>query len=298
MLQDDQDRYVRLETYIKKIESEKEEYENTIQTLRRKIVLLEEEPQINMNECYESTSKTSNDTLIHSIDNRVTSYILRQVNQQIQKMEVNEHTAGQTKFETPTTGVNDKHQGELTRDRINVNNGSPVHKNHNVQESSTYPCNQTPTQLPSVQNRYQESDIYLRNQIFQVPQNDYTRHSMENNIVHQYTQNVKKGSPGGAAILWKKEINHLIKVIQDGNKRLQCIEILDNNYKPLLIISAYLPTKGCHDLEEFKENVDQLFEIYQKYCLTHDILIGGDINEDTSRNKSDNRAKYIQQLIY
>ena len=59
---------------------------------------------------------------------------------------------------------------------------------------------------------------------------------MENNIVHQYTQNVNKESPGGTAILWKKEINHLIKVIQDGNKCLQCIEILDNNYKPLLII--------------------------------------------------------------
>ena len=60
---------------------------------------------------------------------------------------------------------------------------------------------------------------------------------------------------------------------------------------------THLPTKGCHDLEEFKENVDQLFEICQKYCLTHDILIGGDNNEDISRNKSDNRAKYIQQLI-
>jgi hypothetical protein len=64
-----------------------------------------------------------------------------------------------------------------------------------------------------------------------------------------------------------KEINHLIKVIQDGNERLQCIAFLDNNYKPLLIASAYLPNKGCHDMEEFKENVDQLFEICQKYCL-------------------------------
>jgi hypothetical protein len=33
------------------------------------------------------------------------------------------------------------------------------------------------------------------NQISQVPQNDHTRHSMENNIVHQYAQNVNKGSP-------------------------------------------------------------------------------------------------------
>ena len=72
---------------------------------------------------------------------------------------------------------------------------------------------------------------------------------------------------GGAAILWKKEINPLIKLIQDGNERLQCVEFLDN-YKPLLIVSAYLPNKGCHDLEEFKENVDQLFEICQKYCLS------------------------------
>jgi hypothetical protein len=31
MLQDDQDRYVRLETYIKKIESEKEEYDTNLE---------------------------------------------------------------------------------------------------------------------------------------------------------------------------------------------------------------------------------------------------------------------------
>ena len=34
---------------------------------------------------------------------------------------------------------------------------------------------------------------------------------------------------GGTAIIWKKEINHLIKIIQDGNERLQCVEFLDNN---------------------------------------------------------------------
>ena len=61
--------------------------------------------------------------------------------------------------------------------------------------------------------------------------------------------------------------------------------------------NTHLPTKGCHDLEEIKKKVEQLFEICQKYCLTHDILIGGDNNADISRNTSDNRAKYIQQLI-
>lgn len=158
-----------------------------------------EEPQTNVKKCYKRTSKTSNDTLTHSIQDRVTNYILRQVDQQIQKMEDNEHTACQTKFETPTTGVNNKHQDEHTRDRINVNKGSPVHIYHNDQETNTYPRNQTPMQIPSVQNRYQEPNIYLRNQIptqmpyvqntnqiSQIPQKDHTR--MENNIVYQYTQ--------------------------------------------------------------------------------------------------------------
>ena len=57
----------------------------------------------------------------------------------------------------------------------------------------------------------------------------------------------------------------------------------DNKQRPLLIVSVYLPTKGCHDLEEYIDSIDQLFEIYQKYNLTHDILIGGDINEDLTK---------------
>ena len=48
-------------------------------------------------------------------------------------------------------------------------------------------------------------------------------------------------------------------------------------------------------------NLKKMLINFSKYArntvLTHDILIGGDINEDISRNKSDNRAKYIQQLI-
>jgi hypothetical protein len=47
-----------------------------------------------------------------------------------------------------------------------------------------------------------------------------------------------------------------------------CIEFKDNNQRPLLIVSVYLPTKGCHDLDEYIYSIDQLFEIYQKYNLT------------------------------
>ena len=102
---------------------------------------------------------------------------------------------------------------------------------------------------------------------------------------------------GGVAVLWQKEIDHLIKVINDGNERIQCIEFSDSFSKPMLFISVYLPTRGCHDLDEFKENVDQLFEICQKYAITHDILIGGDINEDLTKDKPDKRTEYMLRFL-
>ncbi|CAG2222940.1 unnamed protein product [Mytilus edulis] len=102
---------------------------------------------------------------------------------------------------------------------------------------------------------------------------------------------------GGVAVIWKKEIDHLVKATDDGGERIQCVEFLDNMSKPLLIVSIYMPTQGCHDLDEFKECIDQLFEIMQKYTRSHDILIGGDLNEDLTKNNKNQRTEYLLQFI-
>ena len=57
-----------------------------------------------------------------------------------------------------------------------------------------------------------------------------------------------------------------------------------------------MPTQGCHDLYEFKECIGQLFEIMQKYT-SHDILIGGDLNEDLTKNNKNQRTEYLLQFI-
>jgi hypothetical protein len=36
--------------------------------------------------------------------------------------------------------------------------------------------------------------------------------------------------------------------------------------------------------EEYSECIDQIFEIIQKYQNSHEIVIGGDFNEDISKN--------------
>ena len=47
---------------------------------------------------------------------------------------------------------------------------------------------------------------------------------------------------GGVAILWRKDIDHLVTTLPDGTNRIQCIEISCKD--PLIIVSVYMP---CRD---------------------------------------------------
>ena len=46
----------------------------------------------------------------------------------------------------------------------------------------------------------------------------------------------------GVAILWKKDINHIVKQLKDGGSRIQAV--LTDSSKPTLLISVCFPTKG------------------------------------------------------
>ena len=66
----------------------------------------------------------------------------------------------------------------------------------------------------------------------------------------------------------------------------------------ILCISTYLPTKVENDrYEEYSECIDQIFEIIQKYQNSNEIVIGGDFNEDISKNNNSRRASKLKELI-
>ena len=120
---------------------------------------------------------------------------------------------------------------------------------------------------------------------------------------------VDKGNPiqptqvprdyGGVGVLWRKNIDHMIRELPDGNECMQCIELKDSNSKPLLIVSAYLPTTGYKDSQDrLQEAVDQLYEIVQKFHISHSIIIGGDLNVDLSKaDTRDQRFMCIESFI-
>ena len=102
---------------------------------------------------------------------------------------------------------------------------------------------------------------------------------------------------GGVAVLWKKEIDNEVTILKDGNTRIQCISIKTND-KPILVASVYLPAKGANsNIQEFQECIDQLDEIVSKYSETHNIIIGGDLNEEISKSLNSDRNIYVQTFI-
>ena len=104
---------------------------------------------------------------------------------------------------------------------------------------------------------------------------------------------------GGVAIIWKKDIDHLVKPLEDGRERIQAIEVNSNNIHKLLLVSVCMPATGSMEhQEEFYDTIDQLYEIWQKFHSSHQIIIGGDLNEDlNNQDKDTKRKKYLLKFI-
>ena len=101
---------------------------------------------------------------------------------------------------------------------------------------------------------------------------------------------------GGVGILWRKSLNHLVTVLEDGSERIQCVRVKTAE-GPILIISVYMPSKGRGDnISEFQDCIYQLQEIIQKY-YDHFIFIGGDLNEDLTLPSHSKRKEELVRFI-
>ena len=101
---------------------------------------------------------------------------------------------------------------------------------------------------------------------------------------------------GGVAVLWRKEIDHLVQDLPDGGNRIKCIEIKGN--VPILVVSVYMPCRGLKEnVEDFADCTDELNEIILKHKSSHKILLGGDRNEDIRKLPTSQRARHLLDLL-
>ena len=86
------------------------------------------------------------------------------------------------------------------------------------------------------------------------------------------------------AILYKKELSHLVTNHQDGSERINVISIKCAP-TPLCVINVYMPPQGSSDFRNnYSNHLDQLYEIAQKFA-DHIIIIGGDFNASILKPK-------------
>lgn len=103
---------------------------------------------------------------------------------------------------------------------------------------------------------------------------------------------------GGVAVIWRTEINSIVKPLTDGNERMQCVELDLENGDKLLCISTYLPSRGKNtSTDEYLECLDILWEICTTYQSTHSIIVAGDLNENIDTNPIDKRAIKLKTFI-
>ena len=98
----------------------------------------------------------------------------------------------------------------------------------------------------------------------------------------------------GTAIVWKKELDHIVEYLPDGSDRVIAIIILAKE-NPLLLVNTYMPTMGSKD-PEYGETLDEVNEILLKYW-THDPIWTGDVNADVLRDKSYHNDKLLTGFL-
>jgi exonuclease III len=95
---------------------------------------------------------------------------------------------------------------------------------------------------------------------------------------------IVRGRPhGGLAILWRKSIGHLCKVVKyEGETRVLGIEIQVQGMQ-LLLVNTYMPFCSIDNQADFAYYLAKLVDIIEDYTSPY-VIIMGDLNADLKLN--------------
>ncbi|CAC5403629.1 unnamed protein product [Mytilus coruscus] len=92
---------------------------------------------------------------------------------------------------------------------------------------------------------------------------------------------------GGTAIFWQKDLNNAVNIMPDGNYRIQVLT-RNSSPNPVCLIYIYMPSAQNSGDNEYKDTLDQISEIMDKYKEIYQIILCGDMNASLHR---DNRKR-------
>ena len=99
----------------------------------------------------------------------------------------------------------------------------------------------------------------------------------------------------GVSISWPSDWSSKVKQLPDGNERI--IEITIATKVNICIVNAYLPTHGTNSSEEYRESLDVIHNIIQKYRESHVIFLCGDLNGTLLQSRMNKHDRLLKELI-
>ena len=82
---------------------------------------------------------------------------------------------------------------------------------------------------------------------------------------------------GGIAIMWPQLMDRYIKRLEDGNNRIMAIEIQSTS-KAICLVDTYLLTKMSNSVSEYRECLDIIQTIIEKYESTDEMVLCGHLS--------------------
>ncbi|CAC5365303.1 unnamed protein product [Mytilus coruscus] len=87
----------------------------------------------------------------------------------------------------------------------------------------------------------------------------------------------------------RKKFDQYTELLLDRRNRIISIKL--KYEKPLILICAYMPTRGSNTYDDYQAVLDEIAEIVEKYGATADIILGGDMNASLHRKDGISRDK-------
>lgn len=102
---------------------------------------------------------------------------------------------------------------------------------------------------------------------------------------------------GGIAIMWPKSFGKQMKRLEDGNERVQAVELQTGDTR-LCIINAYLPTLNLpSSRESYQEMLDVVHNIMDRYSPSHKIVFCGDLNGSLLQTRSNPHDAMLKEFV-
>ena len=106
--------------------------------------------------------------------------------------------------------------------------------------------------------------------------------------------NIPRGR-AGVAIIWQDLISDKVSPLDVGNERVIAIEV--NADRKLCIINAYMPTNKSGSDYCYRECLDTIHDIIQRYESSHMIILCGDLNGTLLLSRSNKHDVMLKDFV-